>query len=459
MALHSKTVTDQVITGNIEGYKFGSRPLIPQTVFEIFDLFSNDNKDVKPPLEGVELTATSHTTGQKYVQVTDKNGYFKFENLPYDTYTIEETQGIDGYLLIEPFEVTITEEGYTHFFLLEDKIIESRLHIVKVDEETGETIPYAGAQFKIFDTWANEGEGYVPLEEPLVFSVTQEDAGSLIRLEVPNRLARQNIQLIKRDRLNEQPLANVPFNLYKMETDEKSESSEVLLDEYMTDEAGEINIEGLPYGEYKFVEEKPLAGYLPLEEALEFSVSVEKDGELIVLEAYNEREQLELTSLFTDISGEKILDPTIDNHLKDVVWVKGEVIEIGHTYIVFTQYKNTKTGKVVSEDTSTYTAKSKEDQFEVSLDLKADTLKDGEQLTATHILYYEEAQENEVGCEDDLSNKEQTVTFKKEQEEPKKQSILPKTSDQDAAKGIVIGFILFIAASSGLYLRKKKKTM
>ncbi|EME8112569.1 hypothetical protein MZM67_002594, partial [Enterococcus faecium] len=319
---------------------------------------------------------------------------------------------------IEPFEVTITEEGYTHFFLLEDKIIESRLHIVKVDEETGENIPYAGAQFKIFDTWANDGEGdfvsmqrpndtestyifetnekgeivtteslawgidryelheikapegYVPLEEPLVFSVTEEDAGALIRLEVPNRLARQNIQLIKRDRLNEQPLANVPFNLFKLETDEAGESTEVLINEYLTDETGKINIEGLPYGEYKFVEGEPLEGYLPLEDALEFSVTVEKDGELIVLEAFNERKQLELTSLFTDVNGKKELDPTIDHRLRDVVWIKGEAIEVGHTYTVFTQYKNTKTGEVVSEATSTYTAKSKEDEFDVFLDLK-----------------------------------------------------------------------------------------
>lgn len=493
VAIHRKTVTDRVIKGHVEGYKFGSRPLIPQTITEILNQIGNKNQDIKPPLEGVELTATSHTTGQEYVQVTGKNGYFRFENLPYDTYTIEETKGVDGYLLIEPFEVTITEEGYTHFFLLEDKIIESRLHIVKVDEETGENIPYAGAQFKIFDTWANDGEGafvsmqrpndtestdifetnekgeivtteslawgidryelheikapegYVPLEEPLVFSVTEEDAGALIRLEVPNRLARQNIQLIKRDRLNEQPLANVSFHLYQIEKD----GVETLIDELMTDEEGKVEIEGLPYGEYKFVEGEPLEGYLPLEESIDFSVTVENDGELIVLEAYNEREQLELTSLFTDVNGKKELDPTIDHRLRDIVWVKGEAIEIGHTYTVFTQYKNTKTGEVVSEATSTYTAKSKEDEFDVFLDLKGNTVKDGDQLTATHVLYYEEEQLNEVAREDDLTNKEQTVNFKtpeqpkeNKSETPKKQTTLPKTGSVHTILGVVLGGLL-----------------
>ncbi|EPH96779.1 LPXTG-motif protein cell wall anchor domain protein [Enterococcus faecalis 13-SD-W-01] len=514
VAIHSRTVTDRVIKGHVEGYKFGSRPLIPPTILE--RITETKNQDIKPPLEGVELTATSHTTGQEYVEVTGENGYFKFENLPYDTYTIEETQGVDGYLLIEPFEVTITEEGYTHFFLLEDRIIEARLHIVKIDEETGENIPYAGAQFKIFDTWANDGEGafvfmqrpndtentnifetnekgeivtteslawgleryelhevkapegYVPLEEPIVFSVTEEDAEALIRIEVPNRLARQNIQLIKRDRLNERPLANVPFHLYQLEKDEAGELTEVLVDEYFTDVDGQIEIEGLPYGEYKFVEGEPLDGYLPLEESIDFFVTVENDGELIVLEAYNEREDLVLTSLFTDSDGNKEVDPTIDNRLRDVVWIEGDAIEIGHTYTVFTQYKNTKTGEVVSEDTSTYTAKSKEDEFEVFLDLSADTLKDGDQLTATHILYYEEEQENEVGREDDLTNKEQTVTFKTpEQPEPKEeapdnpepkqiQERLPETGSARSILSVLAG-ILLIAFVVLIWLNKYKK--
>ena len=270
VAIHSKTVKNRVIKGHIEGYKFGSRPLIPRTVLENLHQLLTEDRGIKPPLAGVELTATSQTTGKKYVETTQENGYFKFEALPYDRYIVEETKGVDGYLLIEPFEVVVTEDGYTHFFFLEDKIIESRLHIIKVDEDTGEAIPYAGAQFKIFDTWADDGkgafvsmqkpndtesttifetnikgevlttdslpwgneryelheikapEGYLPLENPIIFSITENETNPLIRLEVPNRLARQPIRVIKRDRLNDRPLKNVLFELYKIEQDEET---------------------------------------------------------------------------------------------------------------------------------------------------------------------------------------------------------------------------------------------
>ncbi|EPI04352.1 Cna protein B-type domain protein, partial [Enterococcus faecalis 13-SD-W-01] len=243
VALHSRTVNNRVIKGHVEGYKFGSRPLIPNRLLE--RIVDTQSQDVKPPLEGVELTATSHTTGQKYAEVTGKNGYFKFENLPYDTYTIEETKGVDGYLLIEPFDVTITEEGYTHFFLLEDRIIEARLRILKEDSETGERIRLAGTSFKIWDRWANDSEGayvkmrennslemtdtfvtndqgeivtsemlvwgvdryelreikapdgYILPTEPVIFSVTEENADGLITLHVKNDPQKGLIKLNK----------------------------------------------------------------------------------------------------------------------------------------------------------------------------------------------------------------------------------------------------------------------
>lgn len=511
VAIHRKTVTDRVIKGHVEGYKFGSKPLIPTSIFEALQALTTSRNNQKPPLEGIELTATAHTTGKKYVQITEKNGYFKFTDLPYDTYTITETKGTDGYLIIEPFEVTISEEGYTHFFLLEDEIIESRVHLIKIDQETGDQIPYAGAQFKIFDTWANEGQGafvlmtrpndtekteifetnqkgelvtteslpwgvdryelhevkapagYLPLEEPLIFSVTVENHHALIRLEVPNRLARQSIELIKRDRLNEHPLSHVPFGLYQLGRAEDGEEILHFIEEYLTDEEGRIEVRDLPYGTYRFIEGKPLTGYLPLEEPLDFSVTVEKDGELIVLEAYNEREKLALTSLFTSIDGSKALDPTKDNKLKDVVWVEGAAIEIGHTYTVVTQYRKVETGELINEAISTYTAKAKEDQFEVFFDLKANTLKDKDQLIATHILYYEPEQENEVAREDDLTNKEQTVHFntpkeEKKEEIKKQENIreLPKTNSSTSSFLVGIG-TLFLGIGGVVFYKQKKE--
>ncbi|MEB5953054.1 SpaA isopeptide-forming pilin-related protein [Enterococcus innesii] len=496
VAIHSRTVTDRVIKGHIEGYKFGSRPLIPNSLADIVERISGTNQDIKPPLEGVELTATAHATGQEYVVTTGENGFFRFENLPYDTYTISETKGPDGYLLIEPFDVIISEDGYTHFFLLEDRIIESRLHIVKVDEETGENIPYAGAQFKIFDTWANDGEGafvsmqrpndtestdvfetnekgeivtteslawgvdryelhevkapegYVLLEEPIIFSVTQEDSDGMIRIEVPNRLARQDVQLIKRDRLNEQPLANVPFNLYQIEKD----GSETLVDAFLTDEEGMISLEGLPYGEYKFVEGQPLPGYIELEEDIDFAVTVENDGELIVLEAVNEREDLEITTLFATVDGDKTIDPTVDNRLEDKVWIKGDAIEIGHTYTIVTEYVNRLTGEVVSRDTTQWTAKNKEDELSVFLDLPANTMKDGDEMTATHVLYYDEEQEEEVGREVDLENMDQTVHFVA----PKREGELPKTGSTAGMILTVLG-VSIVSIVVGFYFFRKKQ--
>jgi Predicted outer membrane protein len=141
VATDSVTVKEDVIKGNIDGHKIGSKGLLN-------DFFG---PDVKPTLEGVELTATSKTTNKTYKAVTDENGYYKFSNLPYDTYTISETKGIEGYKLIAPFDVVIKDHNYTHHFILEDKAIESLVQVIKTDEETGKTIPRADAKFQIKD--------------------------------------------------------------------------------------------------------------------------------------------------------------------------------------------------------------------------------------------------------------------------------------------------------------------
>ncbi|MDY4307349.1 prealbumin-like fold domain-containing protein [Enterococcus mundtii] len=45
-----------------------------------------------------------------------------------------------------------------------------------------------------------------------------------------------------------------------------------MIDEFLTDQEGKIQVENLPYGSYKFIETAQLDGYLPLEESIDFQL-------------------------------------------------------------------------------------------------------------------------------------------------------------------------------------------
>ena len=55
----------------------------------------------------------------------------------------------EGYKLVEPFEVFVSENERTYSYILEDKSIEMMVRIVKQDAESGHTIPVAGTTFRI----------------------------------------------------------------------------------------------------------------------------------------------------------------------------------------------------------------------------------------------------------------------------------------------------------------------
>lgn len=143
-SIQSTTVKEKVITGGFDFIKFGN-----------YD-WKNKNEKIKP-LENVEFSVISDTT-KKVVTTgkTDKEGYLKFSELPYDTYTVKETKTPEGYEPIEPFKVTIKTQNETHHYALENKVIEEKLKVVKVDAETGKTIPRSDAGFKIKNKQTNQ---------------------------------------------------------------------------------------------------------------------------------------------------------------------------------------------------------------------------------------------------------------------------------------------------------------
>lgn len=119
----------------------------------------DEEEDQKTPLEGIIFTLTSKTTGEVFKITTDENGYASTTqlgisdrgNLVYDTYVVREENTPEGLKPVRDFEVTISEEGRTLYYILEDKQIISPVSVVKTDSTTGKTIPVADTEFELLD--------------------------------------------------------------------------------------------------------------------------------------------------------------------------------------------------------------------------------------------------------------------------------------------------------------------
>lgn len=195
------------------------------------------------------------------------------------------------------------------------------------------------------------------------------------------------------------------------------EETRTVIGTYVTDENGEIAIEDLPTGQYVLVETKPLEWYHENDEEYAFEISAENNGETIIIEVENNRLDLEIETLFAETeTGAKVVDPTVDNKLTDYAWVKGG--KEGHEYFVVTQYINVKTEEVVDTAISSFISTGEEEQellFDVMI--PANTMKDGDELVATHMKYSDEELTDLVSDHFDLQNKKKTVGFVKPAEE------------------------------------------
>ena len=89
---------------------------------------------------------------EKDYLVCDENGFAQTKDMPYGVYTVHQTKGWEGTEFIADFDVTISENGQTYRYLINNAEFESYVKVVKVDSETGKTIPYEGAGFEIYDS-------------------------------------------------------------------------------------------------------------------------------------------------------------------------------------------------------------------------------------------------------------------------------------------------------------------
>lgn len=316
-------VTEQVIKGKIAIIKHsddGSTQIEHPEVGAEFKVYlkSAGNYDIAKETERDTL-------------ICDKNGFAQTKDLPYGTYTVHQTKGAEGREFISDFDVVINTDGQTYRYLINNANFESYVKVIKKDAETGKTIPYAGAGFKIYDpdgklvtmtytyptpttidtfyTDANGslitperlpyGKGYTLVEvqapygyvidrNPVSFDITadiaKEDGGiTVVVIEVENKPIRGTIVGKKIDE-DGFAIAGAVFGLFNESETEFTDETALIIS--TSNEIGVFGFENVPYGEWivREIETPPSFKLNPTV----YKVKVMEDGEVIELVVENQ---------------------------------------------------------------------------------------------------------------------------------------------------------------------------
>lgn len=140
-------VTEQVIKGNIAIIKHtdnGETQIETPEAGAIFEVFLKSAGSYEAAKET-----------ERDILTCDENGFAQTKDMPYGIYTVRQTSGWEGRELMADFDVFISADGHTYHYLINNANFASYIKVVKTDAETGNTIPYAGAGFQIYDPNGN----------------------------------------------------------------------------------------------------------------------------------------------------------------------------------------------------------------------------------------------------------------------------------------------------------------
>ena len=174
--LVANDVTEQVMKGNIA--------IIKHT--------DDGETKIETPEKGAEFEIYLKSSGsfekadkdERDTIVCDENGFAQTKDMPYGVYTVHQTKGWEGRELLKDFDVFISQDGQTYRYLINNANFESYIKVVKVDAETGKTIPYAGAGFQIYDPVGNKVSMTFTYPTPTTIDTFYTDAdGQLVTPE------------------------------------------------------------------------------------------------------------------------------------------------------------------------------------------------------------------------------------------------------------------------------------
>ena len=140
--------------GRIEGHKVDDKSEPLENA--VFGLFAVDTAEFTS--ENAYMTA-----------VSDENGYFEFDEIPYGEYIVREIEAPTGYILSgESYPVTVCEDGETITIRTVNKPITVEVSKVDVygEELIGADMQLENADGEIIDEWISDGTNHIVTELP-----------------------------------------------------------------------------------------------------------------------------------------------------------------------------------------------------------------------------------------------------------------------------------------------------
>ncbi|MGL9867566.1 MSCRAMM family protein [Enterococcus faecium] len=432
-----------------------------------FKYVESKSGSTKSGYNGIEfkLTPINDTKGETISTktVTNKDGYdgyFAFENVPYGDYELTEVKAPEGYKTIKDLIINSKFDA------------EKREYTFTITED-GQKEPIK--TLTVPEAKINEGSNVIHLSKLFLTNKVKE---------MPTIRTKATVDGEKTfTPSKETPMQDVATitNVEKgVEYTNKIKLWRIVNDDY-------DNAKVVWEGSHDFVAEGDTA-----EDVIKQMVDTSKDDntvsyvfteELFIKDGAKVAEHNDLTNkeqtirpvvpelptietLFVTKDGGKTFDPTKDQTLIDEVKATVPKEDIGQTFYYVTQFhKIDKNGKVtvVGTDESEHKAGEMTYEFKAVYNYKANTLKDGEKLVATHIAYTDKEHKNEYAKHFDLKNEKQTLTAKTPAKAvtpntpstPK--AILPRTSGELNGARVfgVFAVVMVIAVGAFIYVKKQ----
>ena len=248
-------------------------------------------------LEGVTFELYKVEDTDKFIGTyeTNENGVIEVNELENGKYYFKEVQSLLGYeLSVDKCEFELSDDNKEVSLSVTNKKKQTgSVKIVKMNNDKTEKLQ--GAKFKLQDANGTDinlgydlitdsnGEivindlpkgdyklieveaptGYDLLDTPKEFTIVEGQV-QILTIEITNSLIVSGIELTKYELGTDIKLAGVKFNLYN--------NDDTFLQEYITDQNGQIKIDGLAYGRYYLKESEALDGYVLSDEKYEFTI-------------------------------------------------------------------------------------------------------------------------------------------------------------------------------------------